>query len=377
MEPVLIGHVAPLSGPARATGEHARQGILLAVEEHNHDIDSTVDPPVTVLHADSRGEESGPVATRLISVNGVAALLGGSTPAEIGSLAAAARPYNVPLVAPASYDGAASDPYIFPTGLTPAFRGAILARFAIEELKAKRTLVATNGNDERPVLDRAQSQATSAAFVESFRRAGGEIGIEFTYKGPEELKRAAMKAPADKGAVILLSGVAEDVPVLRSAGLEERLSVLFAGPDGTATKLKATASGRGVYLVSAFANGATPEATAFSKKYQARFGEPPDADAGLAYDSARLLFDAIRRTKGGEDGRLRQALEEVKDFPTLGGPLSWEEGRQASRPGFVVHGDKGGVNPLKTYGPQGAPPVKHAPPVSLADHRRALYAAGW
>jgi len=377
LEPVLIGHVAPLSGPARTAGEHARQGILLAVEEHNHDIDSTVDPPVTVLHVDSRGEELGPVATRLISVNGVAALLGGSTPAEIGSLAAAARPYNVPLVAPASYEGAVSDPYIFPTGLTPAYRGAILARFAIEELKAKRAVVATNGNEERPVLDRAQSQATSAAFVESFRRAGGQIGIELTYKGPQELKRAAMKAPADKGAVTLLSGAAEDVPVLGSAAGAERVPGLFAGPEGAANRLKAIASGSGVYLVSAFANSATPEATAFSKKYQARFGEPPDADAGLAYDSARLLFDAIRRTKGGEDGRLRQALEEVKDFPTLGGPLSWDEGRQASRPGFVVHVDKEEVKLLKTYAPEAPPPGKRASPVSLADHRRAVYAAGW
>ena len=377
MEPVLIGHLASLSGPAKTAGEHARRGILLAVEEHNHDIDSTIDPPVTVLHADIRGEESGPVATRLISVNGVVALLGGSTPAETGSLAAAARPYNVPLVAPASYEAAASDPYVFPTGLTPAYRGAILAKFAIEELKAKHALVATNGNDERPILDRAQNQATSAAFVTAFRRAGGDIAMEVTYKASEELKRAAMKAQADKAAVILLSGVAEDVPVLRSAELEDRVPSLFAGADGAADHVRSIASEKGVYLVSAFANSATPAATAFSKKYQDRFSEPPDADAGLAYDSARLLFDAIRRTKGGEDGRLRQALEEVKDFPTLGGPLSWDAGRQASRPGFVVHVDKGGVKLLKTYASEPLPPGKRAPPVSLADHRRALYAAGW
>ena len=43
---------------------------------------------------------NGPVAIRLITVNAATSLLGGMRAAEIDSLGAAARPYNIPLVAP-------------------------------------------------------------------------------------------------------------------------------------------------------------------------------------------------------------------------------------------------------------------------------------
>jgi branched-chain amino acid transport system substrate-binding protein len=349
LDPVLVGHVVPLSGPERSAGEHARHGILLAVEEANAGIDSTAVPPVRVLHADSRGEDMGPIATRLISVNGVAALLGGLSPSEIATLAAAAKQYNVPLVAPGTYEGAANDPYVFPTGLMPTCQGIVLARFALEELKARRALIATNVDEKRPALDRAQSQAVSAAFATGIRRAGGNVVSEFAYKNIDELRNATAKARADKPAVVLLAGVPEDLTALRTAGLEERTPILFAGIDGAANHLKSVPSADGVYMATAFASDGTPAAIEFSKKYQDRFGEPPDADAGLAYDAARVLFDAIRRAGGGDSARLRQALEEVKGFPALGGPLSWDARHQASRPAFVVRIEKGQVKSQKTY----------------------------
>jgi branched-chain amino acid transport system substrate-binding protein len=349
LDPVLVGHVVPLSGPERLAGEHARHGILLAVEDANAGIDSTAVPPVRVLHADSRGEDMGPIATRLISVNGVAALLGGLSPSEIATLAAAAKQYNVPLVAPGTYEGAANDPYVFPTGLSPTCQGTVLAQFSLEELKAKRALIATNVDDKRPALDRAQSQAVSAAFAAGIRRAGGDVRNEFTYKTPDELKSAMVKARTDKPAAVLLAGVPEDLTALRTAGLEEKTSVLFAGIDGASIHLKSLRSADAVYMATAFASDGTPAAIEFSKKYQDRFGEPPDAGAGLAYDAARVLFDAIRRARGGDCARLRQALEEVKEFPALGGPLSWDARHQASRPAFVVRIEKGQVKSQKTY----------------------------
>jgi len=36
-EPILIGHVAALSGPDKAAGDHAKQGIALAVDHRAED----------------------------------------------------------------------------------------------------------------------------------------------------------------------------------------------------------------------------------------------------------------------------------------------------------------------------------------------------
>src|SRR5262249_36542112 len=73
-EPILIGHVAPLSGPNEQIGESARQAIALAVAEANNREENLIAGlRVAVLHVDSRGELDAlqPEAVRLITVNRV------------------------------------------------------------------------------------------------------------------------------------------------------------------------------------------------------------------------------------------------------------------------------------------------------------------
>src|SRR5437868_1911607 len=75
-EPILVGHVAPLSGADKSRGEHARQGIRLAVEE----AEPVAGRRVAVDHADTRSDPEAvrAVVRRLLTVNRVAAVLGGA-----------------------------------------------------------------------------------------------------------------------------------------------------------------------------------------------------------------------------------------------------------------------------------------------------------
>ena len=70
-EPIVVGHLAPLSGPDKLIGEHARQGIILAVEEVNGDGEKVNGRRVEVVHVDDRGAPAaaGDQAVRLIAVN--------------------------------------------------------------------------------------------------------------------------------------------------------------------------------------------------------------------------------------------------------------------------------------------------------------------
>src|SRR5947209_9095846 len=79
-DPIFVGHLAPLSGPDKLIGEHARRGILLAVEEVNQEDNRIQGRRVNVLHADTRGEtdQAKNEAVRLITINKVTALLGGT-----------------------------------------------------------------------------------------------------------------------------------------------------------------------------------------------------------------------------------------------------------------------------------------------------------
>src|SRR4030081_1080867 len=85
-DPVFIGHLAPFSGPEKQIGEHARQAITLAVEEINKEGNRILGRPINVLHPEfppGDADKLQPVALRLVDVNRVAALLGGTELAEV------------------------------------------------------------------------------------------------------------------------------------------------------------------------------------------------------------------------------------------------------------------------------------------------------
>src|SRR5262249_23108413 len=77
-EPVLIGHLAPFSGPGKVTGEHGKQAILLAVEDVNQQDNHILGRRMAILHPSYPPEDPEklqPVAVRLITVDKVVALL--------------------------------------------------------------------------------------------------------------------------------------------------------------------------------------------------------------------------------------------------------------------------------------------------------------
>src|SRR5437763_1492222 len=76
--PILLGHVATLSGPDRKAGQSAARGIRLAVMEANKDPNKGAGRPVKVIHTDTLGtlDAFEAEAVRLVTINRTAALLG-------------------------------------------------------------------------------------------------------------------------------------------------------------------------------------------------------------------------------------------------------------------------------------------------------------
>src|SRR5260370_32023947 len=125
-EPVLIGHLAPFSGPDKLIGDHAKQAILLAVEAVNKDENPISSRRLAVLHPNytpDDPEKLQPVAVRLITVDKVVALIGGIDLDQAKSLGRAAAPYEVPLVTPAQLPPALLGDHIFSVNAGLAFHG--------------------------------------------------------------------------------------------------------------------------------------------------------------------------------------------------------------------------------------------------------------
>jgi branched-chain amino acid transport system substrate-binding protein len=95
----------------------------------------------------------------------------------------------------------------------------------------------------------------------------------------------------------------------------------------------------------------SPAIQKFVSDYKARFGEVPDALAGLAYDAANILFDAIRRANSTEGPALRDMIAQTRDYKGVTGTTTLDENRNAVKPAVVLQISGGKLQYLETINP--------------------------
>lgn len=334
--PVVVGNVAPRSGPDRDVGLHAEQGIRLAVEEVKAGEPLLPERAVEVRHADSEGkpETAQNVAVRLLSINQATGLIASTDAAAAEQLCRVAQQYKAPVLTPVWLPPAALGPSGFCIGPTAAEQGGALARFAAGRLKpANVTLVVDNR------LPGCLARAT--AFTETLGKDTPVRREEFA--SSDELTKLAPAVSGAKPGALVFAGKAADlepfVTKLRAASLPEKTPLLFAGDAESPLALLADrwADQHVLYWTTAFMPDDSAPAQEFIRRYRDRYQQPPDADAALAYDGARLLFEAIRQAKSARPEKVREELAKLKDVPSLTGPVSFEKNQLTPRPVYVVH----------------------------------------
>jgi branched-chain amino acid transport system substrate-binding protein len=344
-EPVLIGHLASLSGADKAVGDHAKQAILLAVEAINNEEKQTPGRRLAVLHPNYPPDEPDklqPVAVRLITVDKVAALLGGIDGEQARILGRAAEPYEVPLVTPAELPAELLGANIFSVNFGLDIEGQTLARFAAEQLHVNRVALWVD-------VRRAATTAVAAAFVKEFSRGGSNEAQEWTYKNASDLSDLILRAKNYRPQALVHAGSVVDLgrarTKLREAGL--KLPILVGGDGEHLPALQADKdASEGVFVATPFVPGEGPESCQeFTRKYQARFHEPPDSAAALAYDGVQILFQAMRRANSFQPGKLREELTKAEENPFEGlmGKLSFSRSHAARRPLYVVQLEAGAL----------------------------------
>ena len=340
-EAIVVGHVAPFSGPDRTIGEHGRQGIVLAVEEVNNDGDKINGQRVEVHHADDHGvaASAGDEAATLVSLTRAVGLLGGTNSAAAEQIARVAQSRGVPFVTPSPLTMPGPTAMVFSTSPSPARLGRALARFAGGEQKVKHVVVLV---DTRSAL----CTGVVAGFENELTLEWEQQVAHYGYENEAALAELPGRIAKAKPDAVVIASSAADFAKLRDglAGAEVKAAILFAGEESAwPTILAQPDGGKDVYAVTTFAtDGLTPHGQEFARKYQERFHEAPDLYAASAYDGARLLFEAMRKAKSSKPEDVRKALPELGTFETLTGPLTLDRD------------DHGAPPPLRGAAPGGA-----------------------
>ena len=335
---VNIGFFGDLTGPTFNFGLSAKNGVLMAADEINqgggingHQIDIVIE--------DDKGspEEAAQVTGRLIDRYKVVAILGAG--ASGNSLAAApkAQSARIPLIAPSSTNPAVTQvgDYIFRACFIDAFQGEVMAKFAVNTLKAKRAAIMLDFNSP-------YSRGLTDFYEFSFAKLGGAIVAKQSYSQGDPDYRGQLSAIKTANPdVIYIPGYYGDVAIIAKQARQLGLTVPLLGADGWDAPELWELGGdalNGSYISNHYsADDPSETIQKFVHAYRQRYGNlTPDAHAALAYDALRFLAEAIKKAGTTEGPKLREALAETKNFAGVTGIINMDRDRNAVKPAVIL-----------------------------------------
>lgn len=361
---IKIGYFGDLTGPTYNFGQSAMNGVLMAAAQLNQN-GGINGRQIDVVIEDDRGspEEAARKTAKLIDQDKVIAVIAGGTSGNSSAAAPKAQSSRIPLISPSSTDPAVTQAgdYIFRTCFVDSFQGEVMAAFAANTLKAKKAAILFDFNSP-------YGRGLTEFFELSFRKLGGDIVKQSYTQGDSDFKGQLSAIKAAEPDVIYIPGyygeVARIAKQARALGLEQPL----LGGDGWDAPELWQLGGDSLnnsYITTHYSvEDPSPGIQSFVQDYKLRYQNlVPDAHAALAYDAARILFDAIKRAGATDSAQLREALAQTKEFDGVTGFISIDAQRNAVKPAVVlklqdasyIYQEKIQPKPLASASPSASP----------------------
>ncbi|HTO02713.1 MAG TPA: ABC transporter substrate-binding protein [Opitutus sp.] len=350
---IRVGEYASLTGKEASFGQSSHKGIVLAFEEINA-AGGVLGQQIELIVEDNqtRPGESATAAKKLIAREKVIALLGEVASGRSLEAAPIAQAAKIPMIAPAATNPKVTETgdYIFRVCFIDPFQGTVMAKFAQDDLKAKRVAILSS-------VSNAYSVGLAKFFRETFTAGGGEIVAENNFSEGDKDFRAQLTAVKASGAeaVFVPSYYTEAALIVRQAR-DLGINVPFFGGDGWEAPQLLQIGGEaleGCYYSTHFSpENEDPAVRSFVEKFRARWSnETPDAFAALGYDAAYVLADALKRAGSTDGAKLRDALAATKDFAGVTGKTNIDANRDASKPAAILAIKDGKLTFFKTVAP--------------------------
>ena len=350
---IKVGEYASLTGKEATFGISSHEGTLLAIEELNK-AGGLFGKKFELLTEDdlSKAGEPATVVNKLISRDGVVAILGEDASSRSLEAAPICQQNKVPMISPSSTNPKVTETgdYIFRVCFIDPFQGTVMANFASKTLKAKKVAVFTDVKSD-------YSKGLAKYFKEGFIKAGGQIVTELDFNGGDKDFKAQLTAikSANPDAVFV-PGYYTDAALICIQAKQLGLSVSLFGGDGWESdqlvKIGQDAV-EGHYFSTHYApDVATEKSKKFVADYQKKFnGKLPDAMAALGYDSAMILADAMKRAGSTDGQKVRDALAVTKDFDGVTGKTTINAQRDATKSAVILQVKGGKFQFVETVNP--------------------------
>jgi len=293
---------------------------------------------IRVIVEDDQGqsEQALSVVTKLITKDKVIAVLGEVASTNTLTAAPVAQKSGIPMISPSSTNVAVTPigDYISRVCFIDPFQGMVMAKFAANTLKMKNVAILRD-------LKSAYSVGLADAFIENFTKMGGTIVTDQSYSGGDpdfSAQLTSIKSKNPDG--VFVPGYYSEVGLIARQAKKLGLTVPLMGGDGWDSPKLQEIGGialNGSYFSNHYAaDDPNPVIQQFVTEYRKRFNQTPDGLAALGYDAANVLFDSIRRANSTEGPKLRDAINQTKDFQGVTGKITINKDRNADKPAVVL-----------------------------------------
>lgn len=330
-ESYKIGVILSLSGPGSPLGIPERNALELLAEEINEQggIDGI---KVELLIEDDQTDpaKASQAARKLIEKDKVIALIGSSVSPCSLAIKEVVQNYGIPWMCPAAANAITEGDvkWVFRTAPKDAVAVETLLRYLSENTDLRRIAILHDSNafgqsgaDE--IKKRSAEFNLEVVAVEKYETNAPDLTSQLT-----KLKQANPDClivwGTNPGPAIALKGMKQigfNVPYFGSHGIANMKFIELAGKDADGVIFPA-----GKILVAEQLEEGDPVKKVmleFIKKYEEKFKEKPVTFAAHAYDALKILVDALKRAGTAEPEKLRDTIEQTKDYIGLDGTMSY------------------------------------------------------
>ena len=334
---ILVGQFGSMTGGEATFGQSTDKGIRLAIDAKNA-AGGVKGKKIKLITLDNQGkpEEAAAVVKKLITQDGVIAILG--EVASTRSLAAApiAQQHKIPMVSPSSTNPKVTQvgDYIFRVCFIDPFQGSVMAKFTHNNLKLKKVAVLKD-------LKSDYSLGLAQFFAAKFKELGGAIVAEQTFQtGDSDFKAQLTQIRGSAPDAIFIPAYYTEVGLIARQARQLGLKAVLLGGDGwDSPKLFeiGQAAVDGGYFSNHYATESNNPATiAFIKNFKAKFNETPDGLAAAGYDAAMVLIAAMEKTTELTSTNIRDELAKTTGFDGATGKITINKDRNADKDAFIV-----------------------------------------
>jgi branched-chain amino acid transport system substrate-binding protein len=324
---IVVGGLFSITGPQSYLGEPERNTLEMAVEEINAKGGINGNKVVAIIEDDEGDANKARLkASKLMDKDKAIAIIGPSLTPTSMAIIPITQPAKLPLVSCAAgisiTSPAKERAWVFKTAQTDQLAVNRIFQYLAKQKINKVAIITVSSSFGVSGKDQLLEQAPKAGIEIVAQEVFGEKDTDMT---PQLTKFRSTPAqavicwgtgPAPAVVAKNMKQLGLTVPLIQSHGAASKKFIEYAGDAAEGIILPA-----GKINIFKDLPDTDPQKAViknYVEKYDAKFKTPVSPFGGYAYDAANLLFLAMSKA-GTDQGKIRQELENTKNFPGVSG----------------------------------------------------------